>query len=222
MADPLLLVAGGAVVKTFELVKALEPLIDKFRAVSKVEATSLAAALDEVHKQLQAVFELTESYRKLALVRDFEQVAPAVLATLEGPKARVRVEHNGGSCVVISNIYDAHLNSWFKNSIGKVFRPEEYAQATSIFQILSDADSGLFDHMAQVCDFLSREAREVLDHITKGEWLAARERVQTGKDALAAVDAQLAETMVVLLKVRNAAISRAGLTSLRPAPAAQS
>jgi hypothetical protein len=209
MPEPTIIIAIEAVSKTLDLLKNLETLIDKFSAVSKKEAIELAAALDEVHKQLEAVFDLTEQYRRLAFQRDFAQDAPPVLAMLEGPKARVRVQHSGGSCQIIDNIYTKHLKGWFNS-----------AKADEIFAVLSDADQQLFYQMEQVCEYIGKEARDVNDTIANGQVAAAYDRVQTGQKALQGIDSALAQAMLVLLRVRNEALKRSGVTSLRPASSA--
>ena len=56
--------------------------------------------------------------------------------------------------------------------------------------------------------------------VSKKQWAAARLKVRQSQAQLDAADAVLADAMQVLSRVRNAAINRARLTSLRPAPTA--
>ena len=164
MPDPITLkVAAEAVAKTAEIVKLLGEITTRIADVPKQQARHLAAAHGEVSKDQQALLAEVAQYRRLSFAGEFKQIAPAVLAGLEGPAALVRVKNAGGSCQLIWNLYHQHLKAWFQHLLA----PRDYAITEQIFAELGDADDRLFATMEQACVFLSGEARDVADRCAR-------------------------------------------------------
>jgi hypothetical protein len=210
VSEPLIMTALAAVKATGEVVTVFKDAVEAVQSLPKANAVNLCRALDEVHKEVQVLLQAVAGYRGLATAPDFERVASTVLTPLDGPALRVHVKSAGGSCHIIRNIYTDHLGSWWFEKL----RPEKHRQMTECFERLGEADGTLFAQMEQVCAFLEREARVVLDLVLEEKWALARDRAKAGREALSMLASDMATIMEGLIDVRDSALQRAEITSL--------
>jgi hypothetical protein len=207
--------AAGALAK---LAEQLAKVIDQIKDIPPDKAVNLADALDEVHKEVEAVLGFVARYRSLAVRRGFEDRAIDELFVLEGPRALVSVREAGGSCVLIENIFQKHLDNW----LALIFqRSETYAQTARIFFELARADGELFSQLESACRAISEDARIVGDLARQGRWLDAHDHVRSSYRQLQPLEANIATVAISLYDLRDAALRRAKITSLKKKPAAK-
>lgn len=173
--------------------------LGKLRAQPDVAAVKLAAALDEVASSYFAVDKALSRFGALALTPDALKTNSHDLAEIAGGRLTVDVEQGMGSCRKIGSIYEAHLKRWF----ARVFDKQEYEDTQRLFDLLSDADGGLFDDLHRVVSSLHPLAKDVVELLLQDRHDEARVQMKTAYRELADLQTELAAGMSKLYQLKN-------------------
>jgi hypothetical protein len=171
-------------------------------------AQHLTMALTEVRRTLSALRDTLLEVSYLGVPgQDLVDVRRA-LDRIESGRLYEEVIHAKGRCSMIANIYDRHLQAWFKTLLD----PQEQQQVHTLFNDLRDSDGWAIAAMEGVLNDakpLSKRIRVLFEEKKKTEaHQLARDLVTKFRPTID----KLSETIAFMLNLEAEFIQRRGLT----------
>jgi len=132
----------------------------------------------------------------------------AVLLRIEGGQIAIRTAEANGHCHKIENIYDRYLNPWFQ----RVLSRQENSDVQKLFDLLTRFDDNVIRDLAELANWLIREATATLNLVEVKKYDEANSRISAARKEVLPVRQAITNAIVDLRTLQADFIGAAGVT----------